>query len=111
MVKQSIIDIKDMAYAFRNLIEDVRFLVKGKKLKFVEGSNGTIGLATLVLGTVTVSTTAVTVNSRILLTHQPGGANHGFLRVSTITAGTSFIITSSNVLDSGSVFYIIIDKI
>jgi len=111
MVRQSILDIKDMAYAFRNIIEDVRFLVLGKKLKFVEGVNSSFGVSTLSAGTVTVTTTAVNTNSRVFLTEQPGGSAFGFLRISTITNGVSFVITSSNAGADGNVAWIIIDKV
>lgn len=68
-----------------------------------EGTNKTMGKSTLVGGTVTVSTTKVTANSRIFLTSQADGGTVGFLRVSTRTAGTSFVITSSSVLDTSDV--------
>jgi len=101
----------DISHLLRGVISDIRFLIKGKKLKFKEGTNATMGTVALVAGTVTVPTTAVTSNSRILITHQPGGTNHGFLRISTITPDVSFIITSSNASDTGTIFWFIIDKI
>ena len=52
-----------------NLIDDAL----GKGLQVKEGSNAKQGTATLVAGTVTVSDTAVTANSRILLTAQSLG--------------------------------------
>lgn len=65
-------------------------------LKLREGTaDARQGVATLVAGTVTVSTTAVTANSRIMLTPQTGIAGAiGLLGVTARTAGTSFVITA-----------------
>lgn len=70
-----------------------------------EGSNCKQGVATLVGGTVVVSNTSVTANSRIMLTSQSDGGTPGFLRVSARTAGTSFTITSSSGTDTSVVAY------
>lgn len=71
-----------------------------------EGSNAKQGIATLVAGTVTVSNTAVTAESRIFLTGQDdNGGTPGFLRVSARVAGTSFTITSSSNTDTSIVAY------
>ena len=67
------------------------------------------GRATLVGGTVTVSTTAANAGSRFSLTvHTPGGTQ-GFLSVGTITNGTSFVINSTSVLETSEVDWIIIN--
>jgi hypothetical protein len=59
------------------------------------------GVATLASGTVTVSTTAVTANSRIMLTPQTGISGAiGFLGVTARTAGTSFTITARDAAGS-----------
>lgn len=75
---------------------DVDISTAGKGLKVAEGSNAKQGTATLVAGTVTVSNTSVTANSRIFL--QGGALNSstaiGELSVTTITAATSFVIRS-----------------
>lgn len=81
--------------------------VVGNGLSVKEGSNATAGSATLVGGTVTVSTTAVTASSRILLTSQADGGTPGFLRVSARTAATSFTITSSSGTDTSTVAWFI----
>lgn len=56
------------------------------------------GTVTLIGGTVTISTTAVTANSLIRLTRQSvgatGAAATGNLSIGTITAGVSFVINS-----------------
>lgn len=78
-------------------------------LRVKEGSNARMGTATLVAGTVTVNTTAVTANSRIFLTAQTSGAAPGALRISARTAGTSFTITSTNAGDTSAVAWVIIE--
>lgn len=64
----------------------------------------TTGTATLVNGTATVTNTSVTVNSRILVTSQTDGVS-GVIRVSGVSAGASFTLTSSNFADNGLVFW------
>jgi hypothetical protein len=74
-----------------------------------EGTNARMGVATLVGGTATVSTTAVTASSRVQLTSQADGGTPGWLRVSGRTAGTSFTITSSSASDTSTVAWVIIE--
>lgn len=74
-------------------------------LQVVEATNGKQGVATLVAGTVVVSNTSVTVNSRIFLTSQVDGGTVGFVRVSTRTPGSNFTITSSSSTDASTVAY------
>lgn len=74
-------------------------------------ANSTSGKATLVLGTVVVSTTAVTANSRIQLTAQNLGtitAPVG-LAVSARTPGTSFTILSGNLTDTSDIAWFIVE--
>lgn len=78
-------------------------------LKVKEGSNAKMGTAVLVAGTVTVSNTSVTANSRIFLTSNADGGTPGFLRVSGRTAATSFTITSSNAADTSTVAWLIVE--
>lgn len=70
-----------------------------------EGSNGSMGVATLVGGTVTVSNTRVTANSRIFLTPQAGSTNLGGVSVSARNAGADFTILSTNILDVRVIAY------
>lgn len=77
----------------------------GKGLRVKEGSNAKQGTATLSAGSVTVSNTSVTANSRIFLTSQSDGGTPGWLRVSARSAGTSFTITSSSGSDTSTVAY------
>lgn len=79
----------------------------GNKLSIATGANASLGTAVLVAGTVTVSTTAVTANSKIFLTCGVVGGTQGILSVGTIVAGTSFVINSSNAADTSSINWII----
>jgi hypothetical protein len=81
----------------------------GKTLCIKEGTNAKMGVATLVAGTVTVSTTAVTANSRIFLCHQNSAGTRGSVAVTTITAGTSFVITSTNAADTSTIAWFILE--
>lgn len=67
------------------------------------------GNAVLVGGAVTVSTTAVTANSKILLTRKTSGGTIGTSITYTISAGTSFTITSDNVLDTSTFTWLIVE--
>lgn len=78
-------------------------------IKQSEGSNKKQGVATLVAGTVTVSNTSVTANSRIFLTSNVDGGTPGWLRVSAKTVGTSFVITSSSASDTSTVAWLILE--
>lgn len=86
----------------------------GKGLKIKEGANAKMGITgafpTGNPNTVTVSTTAVTASSRIFLTAQsnPGG-HETSLWVSTVTAGTSFVITAHDINFNGTVAYLIME--
>ena len=75
----------------------------GKKQAIVEGSNAAMGLATLSGGTVTVTNTLVTANSRIFITAQADGGTPGAVRVSGRSVGTNFVITSSSGTDTSTV--------
>lgn len=81
----------------------------GGGLYVKEGTNATMGAATLVAGTVTVNTTQVGANSRIFLTGQGAGGTVGFLRVSARVNGTSFTILSSSATDTRSVAWLIVE--
>ncbi len=68
----------------------------GGGIRIAEGLNGTSGAVSLVAGSATVATTAVTATSRIQLTgNDDGTGTPGFLRVTARTPGVSFTITSS----------------
>lgn len=88
---------------------NLALLVAGNKLKIATGSNASLGTATLVAGTVTVSTTAVTSSSKIFLTHGVAGGTVGVISVGTITNGTSFVINSSSASDTSDINWLIIN--
>jgi hypothetical protein len=74
-------------------------------------SEACVGKATLVGGTVTVATTAVTANSRILVTRNTPGGTVGDLSVpdASYVAGTSFVINSASGTDTSTVNWFIIN--
>ncbi len=83
----------------------------GKGLQVKTGTNAKIGTAVLSGGTVTVANTSVTANSRIFVTSNTDGGTPGWLRVSAKTVSTSFVITSSSVLDTSTVAWEIRESI
>lgn len=72
-------------------------------------ADATAGRNTLVAGTVTVNTTAITANSIVLLTRNVAGGTVGDLSIGTRVAGTSFVINSANSLDTSSIGWMIIE--
>ncbi len=90
---------------------DLKIGTVGKGLYVKEGTNATMGVATLVLGVATVSTNKVTANSRIFLTPEALGtiASPVALAVTARSAGTSFTITSANLTDTSTVAWIIVE--
>jgi hypothetical protein len=96
---------------------DVKEFRVDEKLKIATGSNASIGTATLVAGTVTVSTTAVKTGSLVWVQyHGSTSTATSVLIVPTITDSTSFIITAitaggttTNVTDTNTVKWWIIN--
>lgn len=88
---------------------DVVLGVAGLGVRIKEGANARMGAAVLVAGTITVNTTAVTANSRIMLTGQNTSGAAGELSISARVAGTSFTITSTSGTDTRSVAWIIFE--
>lgn len=72
------------------------------------GAAPTAGLATLASGTVTVASTAVTANSVIVMSNKTDGGTIGTYTY-TVSAGVSFTITSSNVLDTSVMAWILVN--
>lgn len=91
------------------LLGDLVLANAGNGIKIKEGTNAKMGAATLVAGTVTVNTTAVAANSRVMLSGQNSSGTHGELTVSARVAGTSFTISSSNAADTRSIAWLILD--
>ncbi len=83
---------------------DVKLGTAGNGLYVKQGTNATFGQATLVGGTVVVPTTKVTANSAVFVTlHTLGGiAVPAAVEPTARTPGTSFTITSANVLDTST---------
>ena len=97
--------VMTMANGYRLYGGSLNMLTVGSGLCVAEGSNAKQGVATLSGGTVTVSNTSVTANSRIFLTIQSPGGTLGTVYVSARSAGTSFTISSSSVIDTSVVAY------
>ena len=81
----------------------------GKGLQIKGGSNARVGSGTLVGGTLAVANTSVTANTAIFITDQSGGVNIGSLYVASQTAGTGFTVSSTNVLDTSSFKYLLVE--
>ncbi len=73
------------------------------------GSNKPMGVATLVGGSVTVSNTLVGSSTHIFLTEQNGSANIGSPYITSRTAGASFAIASTNILDASDVAWLLVE--
>lgn len=67
------------------------------------GGAAVIGNATLVGGSVTVSTTAAVTGVKIFLQRKASGGTIGTALTYTISSGISFTINSDNVLDTSTV--------
>lgn len=84
------------------------YLDSAAKLKISEAGSR-MGTVTLSAGQATVSTSQVASNSRIFLTPQQDGGTPGAVRVSSRTAGTSFVIRSTSASDTSVVAWLIVD--
>lgn len=83
----------------------------GKGIVLKSGSNARIGTGTLSGGTLTVANTSVTANTRVFLCDTTSGAltNVGSLTVVT-TAGTGFVVSSTNVLDTSTFNWMLVES-
>jgi hypothetical protein len=88
---------------------DIVIGLAGKGLRIKEGTNARMGQSTLASGTVTVSNTSVTANTRIFLSRKSTSGTPGFLTY-TVSAGTSFTITSSSGTDASTVEWFMVEK-
>ncbi len=79
-------------------------------LYFKTGSNLRAGTATLVAGTVTIANTSVTAATVVLMSVSSPGGTQGFLSFA-VSAGVSFTITSSSVLDTSVIKYTLVEFI
>lgn len=83
----------------------------GSGLSVAEGLNAKMGLATLVGGTVTVNTTAVTANSRVFHAAQIAGGTMGVVSVQNVIPGTSFDLISTDPGDTSTVAWMLVEAI
>ncbi len=80
---------------------NIALTTAGNKLKITTGSNASIGTGTLSGGTVIINTTAVTASSLIFIQYT-SCSNCGSTYIGTITAGTSFVVNSTNGSDAST---------
>lgn len=99
---QSIAGVKTFTDNIVASTANVIMAIAGDGLQIKEGSNARMGQSTLTAGTVTVSNTSVTANTRIFLSRSAIGASTeaGTLSVGTVTPSTSFIINSLDPSDA-----------
>ena len=85
----------------------------GAGLSIAEGTNAKSGLATLAAGTVTVSNSSVTSNSRFILTVQSLGTVTipTMVAITSQSPGTGFTITSADPTDTSVIYYQIVEAI
>lgn len=83
----------------------------GGAFKVKEGTNATMGVATLIAGAATVTTSKVTATSRIFLSIQVLGtvATAKSIAVTARNAGTDFTITSEDGTDTSDVAWWIVE--
>ena len=87
---------------------DISLKTAGNGLYIKEGTNATMGTATLSSGTVTISTTKVTASSRIFITLQDC-SSCGVQYISARSAGTSFTVSSTNGSDASNITWLIVE--
>lgn len=94
-----------------SFLRSINLRTAGDKINIATGSNASVGTATLVAGTVTVSTTAVTPSSKIFVSIDTPGGGVGFPSApsASIVPGTSFVINSSSNTDASTVHWWIIN--
>ena len=84
----------------------------GNQLFIKEGSNASMGRASLAAGTVVVSNTLASTTMEVFMTHRgvSNAAHVGTLSVDTIVAGTSFVINSTNAADDSDISWLLIER-
>jgi hypothetical protein len=90
---------------------DLKIKTAGNGIYIKEGTNATMGTATLTAGAVTISTTKVTASSRIFITNQGLGTvtSPKELAVTARVAGTSFTVTSADNTDTSTFAWMIVE--
>jgi hypothetical protein len=90
--------------------DDLAIKTIGKGLRVAEGTNAKMGTAVLNGTTaVTITTTAVTASSRIMLTINTPGGTPASPYVFTRTAGTSFQVKSTGASDTSTIAWLILE--
>ncbi len=97
------------AGTFSSIVGDRQGGTAINKLYLPTGSNASVGTATLVGGTVTVSTTAALTASLIVVSVKTPGGTQGFLSVPTIVNATSFTINSTSASETSTINWWIIN--
>ncbi len=84
----------------------------GAGLQIKSGSNARVGTGTLSGGTLAVANTSVTASTRVFLTDTTSGSltNVGTMTVVT-SAGVGFTVTSSNVLDTSTFNWLLVESL
>lgn len=88
---------------------NLSFSASGKGIQLKSGTGARAGNAALVSGTVTVTNTTVTANTIILLARKTASGAIGMALTYTLSAGSSFTISSDNVLDTSTVSYMLLE--
>ncbi len=90
---------------------DIKLANIGNGLIVKEGTNGSMNVATLTGGTVTVSNTKVTANSMIIVSIMTKGTITipASYDTETRTPGVSFVINSSSAIDTSTVRWLIVE--
>jgi hypothetical protein len=104
-------ELGTVATDLTNISTNVKLTTIGNGLYIAEGTNATMGVATLVAGSKVVSTTKVTANSRIFTSIQSLGTvtvPKG-IGVTARTAGTSFTLTSADATDTSVLAWMIVE--
>lgn len=92
------------------LTKEARLCIKNEVgLSISEGSNKSMGVSTLVAGTITVSSTRITATTRVFLTAQNSSGTAGNLYISARSVGASFTITSTSVTDTRTIAWLLIE--
>lgn len=92
-----------------DVVGDIASTAVGKGLRIKEGANAKMGTGILIGGSATVSTTAVTANSRVFLTIQTPGGSVGALYVASRSNGVSFAVSSTSGTDTSTFAWLLVE--
>jgi len=92
-----------------DVVGDIGITALGAGLKIKEGVNAKLGIATLSNGVASVTTSAVSATSRVMLTIQSPSGSVGSPYVQSRVDGASFVIHSTSATDQSVVAWVIID--